>query len=70
MKLPDKKWLVSSHDTSVQLTKPKLHSCQHNAIVEGYSLLDLGHAQINSLQLSIADSSAIILSGGALKKLK
>jgi len=44
MKLPDKKWLVSSHDTSVQLTKPKLHSCQHNAIVEGYSLVDPGHA--------------------------
>ena len=70
MKLPDKKWLVSSDDTSVQLTKPQLHSCQHNAIIEGYSLLDLGHAQIQSLQLNITDSSAIILSGGALRRVK
>lgn len=41
-----------------------------SAKLEGYSLLDLGHAQIGTLQLTIADSSAIILSGGALKKLK
>ncbi|MEO8860511.1 MAG: hypothetical protein ABI358_03760 [Ginsengibacter sp.] len=40
------------------------------ANVQGYSLLDLGHAQIDSLDLKIADSSAIILSGGALKKIK
>jgi hypothetical protein len=40
-----------------------------NAKVEGYSLLDVGHAQIQSLQLNIADSSAIILSGGTLKKM-
>ncbi|MDQ2864569.1 MAG: hypothetical protein M3R50_13170 [Bacteroidota bacterium] len=40
-----------------------------NATVQGYSILDLGHAQIQSLQLKIADSSAIILSGGALKKM-
>jgi hypothetical protein len=39
-----------------------------NAKVEGYSILDVGHAQIQSLQLNIADSSAIILSGGTLKK--
>jgi hypothetical protein len=38
------------------------------ADVQGRSLLDLGHAQINSLKLTIADSSAIILSGSALKK--
>jgi hypothetical protein len=41
-----------------------------NANLQGYTLLDLGHAQIQSLQLHIADSSAIILSGGALKKIK
>ena len=41
-----------------------------NAKLEGYTLLDLGHAQIQNLQLQIADSSAIILSGGALKKVK
>lgn len=40
------------------------------AILEGYSLLDVGHAQIQSLQLKIADSSAIILSGGTLKKMR
>ena len=40
-----------------------------NADLQGYNLLDLGHAQIASLQLHIADSSAIILSGSALKKL-
>ncbi len=40
------------------------------ANVQGYSILDLGHAQIQSLQLQIADSSAIILSGGALKKIR
>lgn len=40
-----------------------------NANVKGHSILDLGHAQINSMRLQIADSSAIILSGGALKKM-
>jgi hypothetical protein len=40
------------------------------ADIQGYSLLDLGHAQIDSLQLKIADSSAIIISGGALKQYK
>jgi hypothetical protein len=39
------------------------------AALNGYSLLDLGHAQIDSLKLHIADSSAIILSGGALKNM-
>jgi len=41
-----------------------------NAKVQGYSILDLGHAQIDSLQLKIADNSAIILSGGALRKIQ
>ena len=40
-----------------------------NANLQGYSILDVGHAQIQSLQLNIADSSAIVLSGGALKKI-
>ncbi|MEP6926783.1 MAG: hypothetical protein ABI834_04060 [Ginsengibacter sp.] len=40
------------------------------ANVQGNSLLDIGHAQIGLLQLHIADSSGIILSGGALKKVK
>ena len=45
-----------------------IHSVNSN--VQGYSILDLGHAQIQSLQLKIADSSAIILSGGALNKIR
>jgi hypothetical protein len=39
------------------------------ADIDGHCLLDIGHAQIQNLQLHIGDSSAIILSGGALKKL-
>jgi hypothetical protein len=38
------------------------------ASVQGVSLFDVGHAQIGSLQLNIADSSGILLSGSALKK--
>ena len=38
------------------------------ADVKGVSVLDLGHGQIDSLQLTIADSSGILLSGGTLKK--
>lgn len=37
------------------------------ANVQDVSLLDIGHAQIKSLKLNIADSSAVILSGGTLK---
>ena len=40
------------------------------ASVTGVSLLDVGHAQIGRLQLQIADSSGILLSGGALKKVQ
>jgi hypothetical protein len=39
------------------------------ASLQGYTLLDLGHAQIKSINLNIADSSAIILSGGSIKNL-
>ncbi|HLY71215.1 MAG TPA: hypothetical protein VKR53_15885 [Puia sp.] len=37
------------------------------ADLQGSSLLDVGHAQIGSTRLAIADSSAIIFSGGALR---
>lgn len=40
------------------------------ADIQGGSLLDLGHAQINSLHLTISDTSAIILSGQALRNFK
>jgi hypothetical protein len=39
-----------------------------DATVKGVSILDLGHAQIDSMRLSIADSSGILLSGSALRK--
>jgi hypothetical protein len=38
------------------------------ASVAGVSLLDVGHAQIGTLRLNVADSSGILLSGGGLKK--
>jgi hypothetical protein len=38
------------------------------ADIRGYSFLDIGHGQVDSLQLSLADSSAVLLSGGTLKK--
>jgi len=41
-----------------------------NADLQNISLLDVGHAQIKSLKLNIADSSAIILSGGTLKTMQ
>jgi Putative auto-transporter adhesin, head GIN domain len=49
-------------------TTASFHVKKVNAAITGVSILDLGHAQIDSLQLNIADSSGIILSGGALKK--
>jgi hypothetical protein len=40
------------------------------ADVQGHSLLDAGHFQIQSLQQTIGDTAGIILSGYTLKKLK
>ncbi len=39
-----------------------------DANLKAVSFLDIGHGQIDSLQLRIADSSGILLSGGTLKK--
>jgi hypothetical protein len=39
-----------------------------DADLQGYSILDVGHAQIQDLKLAITDTSAIILSGQALRK--
>lgn len=44
-----------------------LHSLVAN--IQGLSLLDIGHAQIDTISLAVSDSSAIILSGGALRKM-
>ncbi len=40
------------------------------ATVQGTSLLDIGHFQVRALQLNIADSSGVILSGGTLRGMK
>lgn len=41
-----------------------------NASLQGASILDLGHAQINSLKINISDTSAVILSGQSLRSFK
>jgi hypothetical protein len=41
-----------------------------DASIQGASILDLGHAQINSLKINVSDTSAIILSGQSLGKYK
>lgn len=38
-----------------------------NATLKDVTLLDIGHVYVNNLNLKIADSSAVILSGNALK---
>jgi hypothetical protein len=51
-------------------TTESFHVKSVDATIQGVSALDLGHAQIDSLKLDISDSSAIILSGGSLKRIK
>jgi hypothetical protein len=41
-----------------------------DADIKGASLLDIGHAQVNTLHLNITDTSGVLLSGGTLKRLK
>ena len=81
---PDLKGQVSLHAGStgsdIQKTSPgqdvtsnsweTMYVKTVDANVQGVSLLDIGHAQINSLKLNISDTSAIILSGGSLRKFK
>jgi hypothetical protein len=38
-------------------------------IIKDHSILDIGHAQIQHLNVNVSDSSAIVLSGDALNKL-
>ncbi|SRR5579871_75907 len=66
----DKKRIGFSATTRTQTNQDESIGINYvRADVGGHSLLDIGHAQIGSLQLKIQDSSAIILSGGSLKKL-
>lgn len=60
---------TSSHDV-VSHSWQTMYVKSVSATVKGSSLLDLGQAQINSLQLNISDTSAIILSGESLRKFK
>ena len=38
------------------------------ATIKDHSILDVGHAQVKNLRVKVSDSSAIVLSGDALKK--
>jgi len=38
------------------------------ANIKDHSILDIGHAQIKKLNVNVSDSSAIVLSGGTLRK--
>ena len=40
------------------------------AKISGHSILDIGHAQVKNFNLNVSDSSAIVLSGTALKLAK
>ncbi|NIG55667.1 hypothetical protein [Chitinophaga sp. Cy-1792] len=44
------------------------HIRKLSAIVSGHSFVDVGHAQIDSVDFQVADSSAIVLSGGAIQQ--
>lgn len=50
------------------LTTESFHVKSVVADMSGYSILDIGHAQVDSLKLNVEDSSAVLLSGGTLKK--
>lgn len=39
-----------------------------HANLHDHSMLDVGHAQVDSLRLSLEDSAAILISGGTIKK--
>ena len=58
---------------NVQYNLPKswetMYMGKVRAQITGVSILDLGRAQIKELQIAIADSSAVIVSGQALRKL-
>ena len=50
------------------LTTESFHVKSVTADMKGYSILDIGHAQVDSLKLNVDDSSAVLLSGGTMKK--
>ena len=50
------------------LTTESFHVKSVTADMKGYSILDIGHAQVDSLRLNVDDSSAVLLSGGTMKR--
>jgi hypothetical protein len=60
--------IIGSANNEVIKSKEAMWIQSLTASIQGVSFLDVGHAQIDSMHLKIADSSAIVLSGGALKK--
>ena len=50
------------------LTTESFHVKSVTADMKGYSILDIGHAQVDSLKLNVDDSSAVLLSGGTMKR--
>lgn len=44
------------------------HAKYVNADIKDASLLDIGHGQVDSLQITISDTSGVFLSGGTLRK--
>ncbi len=45
-----------------------MHIKSLDVVLSGVSIIDVGHAQVDSINMNITDSSAIILSGGAIQK--
>lgn len=70
---PDLKGKVFPHSKPGDVKSNSWETMYINSVdanVKGVSLLDLGHVQVNSLNLDISDTSGIIFSGGSLKKFK
>jgi hypothetical protein len=62
--------VIMNEPQNEQIKSPEAMNIRYLQVkLEGNTLLDVGHAQIDSLQLAISDSSAIVLSGGALRKI-
>ena len=52
------------------LVTEAFHVNSVSANIQNTSVLDIGHAQIDSLKLNVGDSSGVLLSGGTLRKNK
>ncbi len=64
------KAVVTAKNSSVIMNNEAMAIGSVKATMQGNTMLDIGHAQVGTLQLTITDSAAILLSGGTLKKFK